>query len=65
MAENLAFTMHAMIILLFLAILPTRMRQHHRRILRLRILLAVAVILRHVILGVAVIAVRTGPRKEG
>lgn len=64
MAKQLALIMCTMIIFLLLTVLTTRMWQDHRTILRFSVLLAITEILRHVILSITVVAIRTSPRKE-
>jgi len=55
----------AVVVLALLAILPAGMGQDEGRVSRLVVLSAVAEVLRHVVLRVAVVAVWTGPAEEG
>ena len=64
MAQDITLFVCTVIMLLFLAILSTGVRENYWRVSWLIISSTVTEVLRHVVLSVAVVAVRTSPAVE-
>ena len=64
MAQDITLFVSTVIMLLFLAILSTGVREDNRRVSWLIVSPTVTEVLRHVVLSVAVVAVRTSPAVE-